>query len=166
MKNKPIYLISACLCGQACRYDGGPAKPEVSAIADGASCPTVPAWVSELPLWLEQGLALAVCPELEGGLPVPRPPGEIVDGRVMGRDGRDYTHEYRAGAARTLELARCHGITRAILKERSPSCGSSLIYDGSFSGRRIAGSGITASLLMQNGVLVASELNYQELFLF
>ena len=139
-------LVSACLLGAKCRYDGG-AKPEARVIALGEEHELVP-----------------VCPERLGGLESPREPSEISGGRVVGRDGRDVTAEFELGARRALEAARRSGCGCAILKERSPSCGSSQIYDGSFSGRVVPGAGVAAALLMENGVRVFSEENFDKLF--
>ncbi len=136
------YLISACLCGQACRYDGQ-ARPATA-----------------LARLVEQGLALSICPEVDGGLPIPRTPCERQAGRVIDQNGQDRTQAYQAGAEHALALAQKYHITTAILKERSPSCGSSQIYDGTFSHTRIPGMGITAELLRQNGITVYSEENY------
>ena len=139
-------LVSACLRGSRCRYDGG-AKPDARVIALGAEHELVP-----------------VCPERLGGLEAPREPSEISGGRVFGRDGRDVTAEFELGARRALEAARRFGCRCAILKERSPSCGSSAVYDGSFSGRVVPGAGVAAALLMENGVRVFSEENFEKLF--
>lgn len=139
-------LVSACLLGAKCRYDGG-AKPNGRVIALGAEHELVP-----------------VCPERLGGLEAPREPSEISEGRVFGRDGRDVTAEFELGARRALEAARRSGCVCAILKERSPSCGSSYVYDGSFSGRVVPGAGVAAALLMESGVRVFSEENFDKLF--
>jgi uncharacterized protein YbbK (DUF523 family) len=142
-------LVSACLAGRACRFDG-------SAAADDA--------VRRL---VAQKRAVLVCPEEAGGLPTPRPPAEIVGGsgedvlegraRVVTRDGRDVTPAYLEGAYRTLEVARRTGARGALLKARSPSCGKGHIKDGSFSGRLIAGDGVTAALLRAHGMAVVTE---------
>jgi len=138
MSDAPI-LVSACLAGESCRYDGAPAEhPEVRRL-------------------VEQGRAVAVCPEVLGGLSVPRDPVELREGRALCRSGRDVTAEFRAGAARCLELAQELGCTRAILKSRSPSCGSGRIYDGTFSRRLVPGDGMLAALLKANGVAVESD---------
>ena len=133
------FLISACLCGTACRYDG------------------LPSTIDELARLCEQGRAFAVCPEVLGGLSVPRLPCERLGERVLSKDGSDVTEPFEAGARKTLELARERGIRLAILKERSPSCGSGIVYDGTFSGRRIAGQGVTAALLRAHGFAVVNE---------
>ena len=143
----PLCLVSACLCGVACRYDGN--SSPVGVLVD----------------LHKRGVALAVCPEVDGGLPVPRPPCERRGGRVLGRNGEDFTEWFEAGAAYTLALAQRHGIGLAILKEGSPSCGSSVIYDGSFSGKRIPGQGVTAALLQEHGIRVINEHTAQEALL-
>lgn len=139
---RPLCVVSACLCGVTCRYDGRDYTQE------------------ELAELCRQGMALPVCPEVEGGLGVPRSPCELRAGRVMTRDGVDVTENFHAGAAATLRIALEHGIGLAILKERSPSCGSSLIYDGTFSSRVIKGSGVTAALLKGHGIKVVNESDY------
>lgn len=132
-------LVSACLLGMNCRYCGGGALDgRIAALAARHSL-------------------IPVCPEQLGGLPTPREPDEIRCGRVYGKSGRDNTEAFERGAAEVLKLAGLLGCECAILKERSPSCGSSLIYDGTFSGRRIAGAGVAAALLMKNGIKVVSE---------
>lgn len=137
-------LISSCLCGVPCRYDGKGFQ------------------IAELVHLYESGRALIVCPELCGGLSAPRPPCEILGGRVLTGDGRDLSAAFMAGAQRALELALKHGVKTAVLKDKSPSCGSTVIYDGTFSGRVIPGQGVTAALLSQNGIRVLSENNFQE----
>ena len=134
-------IISACLLGESCRYDGK-SKP----------CEAVERLQKEYEL-------LPVCPECMGGLPTPRPPAEIQkDGRVINREGRDVTANYRRGAEMTLELARREDCHIALLKEKSPSCGRGRIYDGSFTGTLTEGNGICAALLLlQNGIEVLGE---------
>lgn len=139
--NKPIYLISACLCGESCRYDGG-----------HFDYPALRQLVAE-------EVALPYCPEHRGGLPIPRKPCEILGDRVLAADGTDCTAEYRKGAEGALALCREQGITAAILKEGSPSCGVCRIRDGSHSGRKIPGQGITARLLSDNGITLYTEEN-------
>lgn len=141
---KPIVLISACLCGVPCRYDGAAST------------------VDELARLCDEGLALPVCPELEGGLAAPRSPCEIKDGRVLARDGADQTAAFAAGAQAALKKAQECGIRAAVLKERSPSCGTNIIYDGTFSGRRISGQGVTAALLARHGIKLFNEDNFGE----
>lgn len=134
-----MYIVSACLAGLCCRYDGGDNADE-----------RVITMVSE-------GRAVPVCPEQLGGLPTPRPPAEIINGQVLTQNGVDVTGQFVRGAEESLKLARMLGATRAILKARSPSCGSSRIYDGTFSGKLIEGDGIFASMLKQEGITVETE---------
>lgn len=139
MMQEPI-LVSACLLGIPCRYDGK-AKP----------CDAV--------LHLQKTHRLIpVCPEVLGGLPTPREASEIQpDGSVRNRAGEDVTGQYCAGARAALAAARKSGCRVAILKEKSPSCGKGLIYDGHFSGTLIPGNGVTAALLSENGIEVIGE---------
>ena len=134
-------LVSACLLGCPCRYDGQSKRhPEVEALR-------------------ERGHELiAVCPEVQGGLPTPRPPAERqADGRVVNREEIDVTVQYQRGAELALKTAREQGCELAILKERSPSCGSREIYDGTFSGKLVPGEGVTVQLLRQAGIQVLGE---------
>ena len=132
-------LVSACLLGSPVRYDGRDKK-----------------LASELfERWAAEGRLVAVCPELAGGLPVPRAPAEIQsDGRVVDVTGTDVSAEFREGAQRALALAQAEGCRFALLTDGSPSCGSSFIYDGSFTGTRVSGMGVTAALLEANGIRV------------
>lgn len=129
-----MIIVSACLAGIRCRYDGG-CKPD----------PNVMALVRE-------GKALPLCPESLGGLPCPREPSEIFGSRVLACDGRDVTERFNKGAEEVLRVAKMYGVTEAILKAHSPSCGIGLVYDGSFSVKLVTGDGITARLLMENGI--------------
>lgn len=132
-------LVSACLLGCPCRYDGAAkADPRVLAL-------------------MERHTLIPVCPEQLGGLPTPRLPSERREGGVFDRGGKDVTVQYRQGAGEVLRLARLYGCTHAVLKERSPSCGSGQIYDGSFSHVLVPGSGVAAELLAQNGITVLGE---------
>ena len=136
---KPKLLVSACLLGTPCRYDGKSKKNEaVCALA-------------------ERFELIPVCPEVLGGLPTPRTPSERRGACVVRKDGRDVTAEYRRGAECALETARREGVLAAVLKERSPSCGSGEIYDGTFTGALTAGDGVTAELLKANGMTVYGE---------
>ncbi|UMM07488.1 DUF523 domain-containing protein [Gluconobacter frateurii] len=150
MKNR--ILVSACLLGQPVRYDGK-AKTLLHPL---------------LQQWQEEGRLVVVCPELAGGMPVPRPSAEIgarQDGRdvlqgearVIDTSGADVTDEFVAGARIALNVAQTQGCRFALLMEGSPSCGSQMIYDGSFSGQKHAGAGVTAALLRQNGIQVFSQ---------
>lgn len=132
-------LISACLLGLPCRYDGK-SKP-CGGIADLQKRHTL----------------VPFCPECMGGLPTPREPAEIVGDRVVNKAGRDVTEEYTRGARGALELCRMYGCACAVLKEKSPSCGCGQIYDGSFTGTLTDGNGITAKLLLENGIPVYGE---------
>lgn len=134
-------LVSACLLGAKVRYHGGDAACEHPVLRR----------------WLEEGRLVAVCPERDGGLPTPRPAAEIVGVVVRTSAGADVTEAFRRGAQTALDVAKANGIRIAILKDGSPSCGSSFVYDGSFSGQRAAGRGVTAALLEANGVRVFSE---------
>lgn len=137
---RPVLLVSACLVGVPCNHRGA-ASRSTEVLALGADHALVP-----------------VCPEVAGGLPVPRIAAERQpDGRVVAGDGTDVSEAYRRGAERAVELARAHGATRAVLKARSPSCGCHEIYDGSFSHVRVAGAGVTAEALRAAGVEVCSE---------
>ena len=129
-------LVSACLLGQKCKYNGGDNYSEA---------------VTE---YVRGHEVIPVCPELAGGLSVPRSPCEIVDGVVMNTDGENVDKAFRDGAALCVGLAKEKKIDLAILQSRSPSCGVEQIYDGTFSGRKIAGSGVFASLLRENGFRV------------
>lgn len=133
-------LVSACLLGLPCRYDGK-SKPCAAALEA-----------------VRQGYSLIpVCPELFGGLATPRDPAERQGERVIARSGRDVTAEYERGARETLHLAQLYGAKRALLKENSPSCGMGRIYDGTFTGTLTDGLGVTAQLLTENGIEVFGE---------
>ena len=141
-------LISACLYGQAVRYDGR------DNLIDHP----------QLQKWKAQGRLIVLCPEVGGGLPTPRPPAEIQpDGRVITIEGGDVTAAFQAGADQALALCRQHRIRLALMKENSPSCGSHFIYNGLFSGSKIAGQGLTAAILQANGIRVFSEHQIDEL---
>jgi uncharacterized protein YbbK (DUF523 family) len=136
---RELILVSACLAGIRCRYDGT-AKP-----CDG---------IAQL---IRHGRAIPVCPEQMGGLPTPRAPAERRGDRVMTRDSRDVTEEFERGAIEALRIAQLVGASQAILKARSPSCGSGQIYDGTFSGTLVDGDGILAGLCKRNGIRVMTE---------
>ena len=134
-------LVSHCFFGEPCRYDGAS---------------RVDRQVLELHRMGHN--LIPVCPEVMGGLDTPRPPAELQpDGRVMNRQGEDVTEAYRRGAELALKIARENGCTIAILKARSPSCGSGEIYDGTFSGALTSGFGVTAQLLREAGITVMDE---------
>lgn len=134
-------LISSCLLGEKVRYNG-----EGKAFSD-----------PRLARWQEEGRLIPVCPEIEGGLPVPRPPAQRRGGQVVTEDGGDVTEAFRLGAEAALALARQHGVSLAILKQNSPSCGSRFIHDGSFQGVLVPGEGMTAELLRRHGIAVFGE---------
>lgn len=144
-------LVSACLLGEHVRYNG------IQILYTS----------TVLEKWRQEGRLISFCAEIAGGLPVPRPAAEIVGGdgvtvingnaKVINIKGKNVTKYFIAGARKALETARMHGITIAVLKENSPSCGSSYIYDGNFSGRRKRGQGVTTALLKRNGICVFSE---------
>lgn len=138
-------LISACLLGVCCRYDGASkCHPLAEKLA-------------------ERHELVPVCPEQLGGLSTPRPPAERQGVRVINRAGDDVTAQYRAGAEEALRLCRLLRCDAAILKERSPSCGSSGIYDGTFSGVLVDGRGVAAQLLEEEGIPVFGESRIPEL---
>lgn len=136
---KEAILISACLLGVRCRYDG-------KSVPQDAVCRLA-----------EKYQLIPVCPEQLGGLPTPRASAERRNGGVFTNVGGDVTEAYRRGAEEALRLARIFGCKRAVLKERSPSCGSGTIYDGSFTGRLTPGDGVTAALLKENDIAVYGE---------
>ena len=143
-------LVSRCLLGHRVRYDGGAHGP-----------------FDLLGSWQAEGRIVPLCPEVAGGLPTPRPPAEIPGGQggavldgqlpVLTDSGAEVTAAFVAGAEAALELVARHGIRLAVLKARSPSCGNSENYDGSFSGTRVAGEGVTAAALKRVGVTVFNE---------
>lgn len=135
-----MILVSACLCGVNCKYNG---KNNLN---------------EEMLELLKRGEALLICPEQMGGLETPRRPSEIriINGetKVFMDDGRDVTDNYKKGAEEVLRLAKELNIKKAILKKKSPSCGCGEIYDGTFTGTLTNGNGITAALLLDNGIEV------------
>lgn len=137
------YVVSACLAGERCRYDGG-----------SSPCAAVMEMVG-------QGRALAVCPERLGGLPTPRTPAEIRGDRVIMRDGTDVTEAFTRGAEEALRRAVAEGCEAAVLKARSPSCGAGVIYDGTFGGVRIPGDGIFARMVREAGFLIETEETFR-----
>ena len=144
MEKEPI-LISGCLLGLCCRYDGKSKTNEnIRALS-------------------EKYYLIPICPEQLGGLPTPRDPSEIIGERVVSCTGIDVTAEYRRGAAEALRLSQLFGCKKAILKERSPSCGFGRVYDGSFSGRFVDGDGVAAALLSANGIEIFGESRTVEL---
>ena len=135
-------IVSACLLGDNCKYNGGNN------------------YNRELSNFLKDYEVIKVCPEVMGGLSIPRVPSEIKNGKVINQEGVDVTHEYQLGALKTLEIAKDNNIKIAILKSNSPSCGSGKIYDGTFSKTLINGDGVTAKLLKENKIIVLNEENF------
>jgi uncharacterized protein YbbK (DUF523 family) len=145
----PAVLVSACLCGVACNHEGRAARRDVRVELAG------------------RYRVIPVCPEVAGGMTTPRVAAEIVGGtgddvlagtaRVLDHDGADVTGAYLRGARQAVELATVAGVDRAVLKARSPSCGSARVYDGTFSRTQRDGAGVTAAALRAAGVVVSSE---------
>lgn len=139
MKDKEKILVSACLVGESCRYDGKSKRNN-----------TVLEYLKDKEVYL-------VCPERDAGLPTPRTPSEITNGKVINKDGKDMTVFYELGAKEALEICKENNIKKALLKAKSPSCGKGKVYDGNFSGKLINGNGITTELLTNNGIEVITE---------
>jgi uncharacterized protein YbbK (DUF523 family) len=148
-------LVSGCLLGQEVRYNGAH-KRSADPIFER---------------WLTEGRVVSICPELAGGLAVPRLPAEILGGvggaqvlnfkaKVIDSQGADVSSYFMDGAQKTLALAQLHGVKIAVLKEGSPSCGSSLIGDGTFSGTKVKEVGVTTALLVANGIMVFNEFEF------
>ena len=129
-------VVSACLMGENCKYSGGNNYSE------------------RLSEYVKGHTVITVCPEMLGGLPVPRPAAEIVNGTVMNKAGENVDREFRIGAERALEIARREKAELIILQSRSPSCGVKQIYDGSFSGTKITGHGVFAGMAIDAGFRV------------
>ena len=142
---KPPLLISACLLGRNCKYNGG---NNYTPLAEALR---------------ERYELIPVCPEAFGGLKIPHEPSERVGDRVLSRSGEDVTASFRLGAEKTLEIARRRGAALAVLKERSPSCGCGAVYDGTFTGRTVLGDGVAAELLKAHGVSIYGESRIPEL---
>lgn len=138
-----MILVSACLLGENCKYSGGNN------------------YCQEVIDYLKDKEYLPICPETAGGLSIPRPPCEIYENRVFNKEGLDQTEAFIAGAHKCLYTAQKYQASECILKESSPSCGVNLIYDGTFSGKKIAGKGITAQLLEDNGFKIKCEDDFK-----
>jgi len=134
-----MKIVSACLAGINCRWDG-----------ESRHCQKV----IEL---VKQGKAIPVCPEQLGGLPTPRIPQEQKENKVFRKDGVEVTTQFEKGAQKALKIALLANCDEAILKSKSPSCGSGKIYDGTFSGKLIDGDGVFAKLLKENNIKVVTE---------
>ncbi len=143
-----MYLVSACLAGINCRYNGSNSGHEA---------------IKKL---VEDGKAIPVCPEVLAGLPTPRKSCEMVmvDGekKILTDDGEDITEAFIKGAEKTWKIAEILDVERAILQTRSPSCGYGIVYDGTFTGNLVEGNGFTAALLEEKGIKVYTENNFQE----
>ena len=139
-----MIAVSACLAGVACKYDGGDNE------------------VESLKQMAERKEAVLICPEVMGGLSVPRDPCERKGECVCTQKGKDCTEEYRKGAEEALALLKREGITVAVLKAKSPSCGKGLIYDGSFTRTLKEGNGVAADLLIRNGIRVFTETEWEK----
>jgi len=135
-------LVSACLLGVNCKYNGGNNYNE------------------KVMEYLKDKEIIPICPEIMGGLPTPRIASEIIGDRVVNKEGQDVTSNYQKGAEETLELAKKLGVKKALLKAKSPSCGYGNIYDGAFSDTLIEGNGITAELLKKNGFEILTEKDF------
>ncbi|EQC43810.1 DUF523 domain-containing protein [Bacteriovorax sp. Seq25_V] len=133
-----MKIVSACLAGVECRYD---CKSQERA---------------EIIEIVERGEAIPVCPEQLGGLPTPRTPAELIEKKIITRDGKDVTNKYNLGAEQALKIAKLSNATEALLKSKSPMCGCGKIYDGTFTGNLIEGDGVFTKLLKENGVIVKS----------
>ncbi|SFP66841.1 DUF523 domain-containing protein [Caldicoprobacter faecalis] len=150
-----MILVSACLAGICCKYNGG-----------NNGIPLI----KEL---VKQGKAILLCPEQLGGLPTPRLPAEIKGGSardvlqgkasVVREDGADVTENFIRGAREVLKFCQEMGIRRAILKSKSPSCGKGLVYDGTFTGKLVEGNGVTAQLLIDDGIEVMTEEEFKKI---
>ncbi|MDD2384484.1 MAG: DUF523 domain-containing protein [Sulfurospirillaceae bacterium] len=140
---KPKILISACLVGENVKYDGGNNALHVKILEQ----------------WKEEGVLVPLCPEVLGGLSVPRLPCEVLarTHTVINRRGEDVSVAFAKGACESLHIAKEAGVCMAILKARSPSCGKDVIYDGTFTHTHVNDSGITCKLLQENGIMVFSE---------
>ena len=135
-------IISACLLGISCRYDGKGKQKFTN---------------EQIEALKAKFNLIPVCPEIYGGLSTPRVGSERVGGRVIMKGGTDVTENFKRGALLTLDLCRTLDARIAILKEKSPSCGKGQIYDGTFTGTLTAGDGVTAELLLKNGITVYTE---------
>lgn len=138
-------IVSGCLMGCDCRYKG-----------DNCRCDELLALASDHTL-------IPVCPEQMGGLPTPRPPAEIVGNKVISNLGKDVTAEYQKGAETALYIARLNNVDAAVLKANSPSCGKGIIYDGTFTGIKIQGNGVTVKTFTEAGIKVFNENEITEL---
>ncbi|MBQ9709861.1 MAG: DUF523 domain-containing protein [Clostridia bacterium] len=138
-----VILVSKCLMGENCRYKGDNCRNER---------------ILEL---AKKHTLIGVCPEVMGGLPTPRAPGERVGDKVIANTGADVTAEYELGALKALEIAKESGVELCVFKAKSPSCGCGIIYDGSFTGKLIPGDGVTVELFKKHGYKVITEVDVE-----
>ena len=144
--------VSACLLGVPCRYDGkSKPSPQVQAYLEDHGCEVI-----------------KICPEVMGGLAIPHPAHEIQrtsEGRrVVDRAGNDHTEAFETGARKACECAKAAGCTHALLKAKSPSCGVGQVYDGTFSKTLVPGDGVAAAMLKEQGLVVATENDFDQVF--
>lgn len=137
-------IVSSCLLGKNCKYNG------------------LNNYKEDLVTYLKDFEIVEICPEQLGGLSTPRLPSEIIDKKVIRKDGVDITPFFRKGAEISLEIAIENGCQYAVLKKNSPSCGCGQIYDGTFSSKLVEGNGITSELFLQNNIKICNEDNYLE----
>jgi uncharacterized protein YbbK (DUF523 family) len=142
MKNK--IIVSACLAGIPCRYNG-----------EATPCPRIIDLINK-------EKAIAVCPEILGGLTIPREPAEQRGNKILTKNGEDVTAQFRDGAERALKIAKSVKCKKAILKSKSPSCGHGEVYDGTFTGKLIAGNGIFVDLLLKENIKVLTEKEFEK----
>ena len=136
--------ISKCLCGENCKYNGGNNLKDYIKVLE------------------ENNEVITICPEVLGGLPIPRVPFELINDRAINKDGIDVTDKVINGCIKTLNIIKENGITKVILKENSPTCGVHYIYDGTFSHTKIKGMGLLTRMLIENNIVVESEYDYEE----
>ena len=134
-----MIIVSACLAGVECRYNGQQYS------------------IPEVVEMVKKGQAIPLCPEILGGLEIPRPKVEQRGGRILAENGQDLTQQYEAGGEKALQIAKLVNCKKAILKSKSPTCGCGMIYDGTFSGELIHGDGIFCALLKKAGIPVYTE---------
>jgi len=138
-------LISGCLLGRNCKYNGGNN------------------YASEVEALKDKYELIVICPEVMGGLSTPRDPSERFNDKILSSKGKDVTKEFTNGAKIALELALKNGCTKALLKDGSPSCGSTYIYDGTFSHNKIKGYGVTTEMLIDAGIEIYTEKDIEKL---
>lgn len=141
-----MIAVSSCLVGVSCTYKGRHHK------------------IDKIKELVDQGKAIMICPEVLSGMTIPRDPCEIIGNKVLSNQGQDNTREYHEGAKKALQILKEHGVTVALLKAKSPSCGKRYIYDGTFSHTLVEGDGITTKLLEENGIIVYNEDSLDEFF--